>query len=88
MTDFEDFGPEARKFHPEAKMAGVERDGVKREWFAGLMSEAGFVDVKVEVAWTMEKEVERWPGEWGQKKPDGGCASMEFPFLICQGRRP
>ncbi len=88
LTDFEDFGPEARKFHPEAKMAGVERDGVKREWFQGLLREAGFVDVKVEVGWTMEKEVERWPGEWGQKKPDGGCASMVFPFLVLEGRRP
>ncbi|KAJ4287860.1 hypothetical protein N0V88_007571 [Collariella sp. IMI 366227] len=30
VTDFEDFGPEARKFHPESKMDGVERHGIKR----------------------------------------------------------
>jgi 2-polyprenyl-3-methyl-5-hydroxy-6-metoxy-1,4-benzoquinol methylase len=30
-TDFEDFGPEARRFHPEAKMDGVERHGIFEE---------------------------------------------------------
>lgn len=89
LTDFEDFGPQARRFHPEAKMEGVERHGVDRKWFAGLMHEAGFVDVDVSVAWTMRKEVERWTGEWGEKKPEGGgLEEMEFPFLLCRGRRP
>ncbi|KUI59707.1 hypothetical protein VP1G_06979 [Cytospora mali] len=91
LTDFEDFGPEARKFHPEAKMLGVERHGIKAEWFAGLMREAGFEDVDVKPAWTMEKEVERFPGEWGHKRPEGGdgveLEKMEFPFLLCRGTR-
>jgi SAM-dependent methyltransferase len=88
LTDFEDFGPDARKFHPEAKMFGVERHGIKADWFAGLMKEVGFEDVDVSVAWTMDKEVERYPGEWGQEKPQGvGLAKMDFPFLLCRGVR-
>ncbi|ROW04690.1 hypothetical protein VMCG_04755 [Cytospora schulzeri] len=88
LTDFEDFGPEARKFHPEAKMLGVERHGIKADWFAGLMREIGFEDVNVSSAWTMEKEVERFPGEWGQKKPEGvELEKMGFPFLLCRGTR-
>lgn len=94
LTDFEDFGPEARKFHPEAKMEGVERHGISRKEFAGMITKAGFVDVDVNVGWTMRKDVERHPGEWGQKKPSTaeigkqGFAEMDFPFLICMGRRP
>lgn len=88
LTDFEDFGPEARKFHPEAKMFGVERHGIKADWFASLMKEVGFDDVDVKPAWTMDKEVERFPGEWGQEKPQGGSlATLEFPFLLCRGTR-
>lgn len=88
LTDFEDFGPEARKFHPEAKMLGVERHGIKADWFAGLMKEVGFEDMDVRPAWTMEKEVERFPGEWGQDKPEGvELAKLDFPFLLCQGTR-
>lgn len=88
LTDFEDFGPEARKFHPEAKMFGVERHGIKADWFAGLMEEVGFEDVDVRQAWTMDKEVERFPGEWGQEKPEGAdLAKMDFPFLLCRGTR-
>ena len=91
LTDFEDFGPEARKFHPEAKMDGVERHGVDAAWFAGLMKAAGFVDVDVKAAWVMEKEVERFPGEWDDGKPKGGNITPEtlrFPFLLCRGKRP
>lgn len=88
LTDFEDFGPEARKFHPEAKMNGVERHGINASWFAGLMKEVGFEDVDVSVAWTMDKEVEKYPGEWGQQKPEGvDLAKMDFPFLLCRGVR-
>ena len=93
LTDFEDFGPEARKFHPEAKMAGVERHGIPKKEFSEMMTNAGLVDVQVEVGWTMRKDVERFPGEWGQKKPtpeeigEKDLAEMDFPFLICTGRR-
>lgn len=92
LTDFEDFGPEARKFHPEAKMFGVERHGIKAGAFAGLMRQVGFVDVEVAAQWTMDKEVERVPGEWGgaklDKRPVEGAEVMAFPFLLCRGRRP
>ncbi len=89
LTDFEDFGPAARKFHPEAKMSGVERDGILRKEFAQMMRDVGFEDVSCEVGFTMPKDVERFPGEWGQQKPESDrCESQDFPFLICLGRRP
>ncbi|CAN8101687.1 unnamed protein product [Discula destructiva] len=88
LTDYEDFGSEARKFHPESKMFGVERHGINAKWFAELMTEAGFVDVDVSAKWTMEKEVERMPGEWGESKPQGKqLATMDFPFLLCRGKK-
>ena len=82
MTDYENFGPEARKFHPESKMDEVERHGIGREEMRGLMEEAGFVDIKIEVAFEMDKLVETEPGS-GIQGP-----SMVFPFLVCEGRRP
>lgn len=99
LTDYEDFGPAARRFHPEARMAGVERHGVGAAWLAGLMREVGFADVEVTApAWVMEKEVERWPGEWGgvaegeemRRPAEGGEGAevMGFPFLLARGRRP
>jgi 2-polyprenyl-3-methyl-5-hydroxy-6-metoxy-1,4-benzoquinol methylase len=86
LTDFEDFGPEARKFHPESKMEGVERHGIEKGEMKRLMQSAGFVDVSVEVAFEMEKEVEKVPG--GGLVGGEGAARMMFPFLICRGRRP
>lgn len=98
LTDYEDFGPEARRFHPEARMAGVERHGVRAAWLAALLREVGFADVEVTApAWVMEKEVERWPGEWGgmaegeeMRRPAEGSEVAEvmgFPFLLARGRR-
>lgn len=94
LTDYEDFGPEARRFHPEARTAGVERHGIGAGWLAALMREVGFAGVRVEApAWTMEKEVERWPGEWGGadggevRRPEEGAEVMGFPFLLARGRR-
>ncbi|KAK7942621.1 uncharacterized protein PG986_011734 [Apiospora aurea] len=65
LTDFEDFGPAARKFHPEGKMEGVERHGLPRARMRELMREVGFADVRVEVAWTARKSVESFPGSLG-----------------------
>ncbi|KAK4169868.1 S-adenosyl-L-methionine-dependent methyltransferase [Cladorrhinum sp. PSN259] len=81
LTDFEDFGPEARRFHPESKMDGVERHGIKRTEILELLKNAGFEDVKVEIAFEMEKAVESEPGK------GDGTDLMTFPFLICQGKR-
>ncbi|RDW78970.1 class I SAM-dependent methyltransferase [Aspergillus mulundensis] len=46
LTDFEDFGPEAIKFHPPSKLDGVERHGIPARWMEDLMKEVGFQDVK------------------------------------------
>ncbi|KIA75992.1 hypothetical protein HK57_00169 [Aspergillus ustus] len=81
LTDFEDFGPEAIKFHPPMKMDGVERHGIPRVWMEGLMREVGFCDVDVSVRWRLRKSVELWEG---QRLGD----TMEFPFLLCEGVRP
>lgn len=85
LTDFEDFGPKARRFHPESKMEGVQRHGIERGEMERLMRETGFVNVKVETAFEMEKGVEKSP-EAGVVKGEGG-EKMVFPFLICLGRK-
>lgn len=88
LTDFEDFGPEARRFHPEAKMDGVERHGIPREWIAGLMREVRFKDVRVEVGWEHEKIVERFPGEFkGEKPGEGQGELMKFSYVVCLGTK-
>ena len=85
LTDFEDFGEEARRFHPEGKMQGVARHGIPREGMERMMKDAGFVDVRVEKGFEMEKWVEKVPGE-GVVKGEGGM-KMVFPFVVCLGRR-
>jgi len=89
LTDFEDEGPHSRCFHPRSKMEGVERDGINRGRMEELMREVGFEDVKVEVAWSMEKRVERWEGEFGNKgRGDESEGHVrQFPFVVCMGRR-
>jgi 2-polyprenyl-3-methyl-5-hydroxy-6-metoxy-1,4-benzoquinol methylase len=89
LTDFEDFGPEARHFHAHAKMAGVERHGINREAMTALMEEVGFTNVKVERAWAMKKQVETYEGEFGDKgRPSEGQGElMNFPFIVAQGFR-
>lgn len=82
VTDFEDFGPEARRFHPEARMAGVERHGIKRSDIQAWLENAGFVDVQVETAFEMDKMVETVPGNGIMEH------NMTFPFLICSGTKP
>lgn len=89
LTDFEDFGPTARRFHPLAKMDGVQRHGIRKETMEALMREVGFEEVQVVTAWTMEKRVERWEGEFGQAPKAGEEVGeiMDFPFVVCLGRR-
>jgi 2-polyprenyl-3-methyl-5-hydroxy-6-metoxy-1,4-benzoquinol methylase len=82
LTDFEDFGPKARKFHPEHKMDGVERHGIRRADMEELLQVVGFVDVKVETAFELDKAVETVPGS-GELKD-----TVRFPFLICCGTKP
>ncbi|KAI9147134.1 Ubiquinone biosynthesis O-methyltransferase [Paramyrothecium foliicola] len=91
LTDFEDFGPEAKRFHPEAKLEGVERHGINRAWMTDLLEKVGFTEVDVRVGWTAQKRVERYPGEFLEAKAtwdaDGG-ETMMFPFLLCIGKKP
>ncbi|KAL4902925.1 hypothetical protein BDW74DRAFT_180224 [Aspergillus multicolor] len=81
LTDFEDFGPEAIKFHPPWKLEGVERHGIPARWMEDLMKEVGFQDVKVSVGWKLTKKVEDWEGN----KPGD---TLEFPFLVFGGVKP
>jgi hypothetical protein len=85
LTDFEDFGPEAKRFHPEAKMEGVMRHGIHRVRVKDMLEAVGFVDVRVATAFEMEKWVEASPGA-GVIKGEGGT-KMKFPFVICMGRK-
>ncbi|KAK5144862.1 hypothetical protein LTR32_003273 [Rachicladosporium monterosium] len=84
-----DFGPEAKRFHPVARMAGVERHGIQAKEMAEMMREVGFAGVDVKAAWTMRKKVEKFEGEFGDGgvKPDLG-EMMDFPFVLCYGERP
>lgn len=87
LTDFEDFGPDARRFHPAGKMDGVVRHGINRAWMEALMRDVGFVDVRVDIAWEHQKLVERHPGQFDKEDKDKG-EMMTFPFVICLGKRP
>jgi 2-polyprenyl-3-methyl-5-hydroxy-6-metoxy-1,4-benzoquinol methylase len=89
LTDFEDEGPQSRAFHPKSKMGGVSRDGIGREYMEEVMRGVGFQDVKVEAGWSMEKRVERWEGEFGNrgKGEEGEGIVREFPFVCCLGGR-
>ncbi|KAK3071394.1 hypothetical protein LTR53_008706 [Teratosphaeriaceae sp. CCFEE 6253] len=89
LTDFEDFGPEAKRFHPAGRMAGVERHGIHAQNMADLMEQVGFVGVDVGAAWTMSKKVERFDGEFkdgGIARPETG-ETLKFPFVLCYGER-
>ena len=89
FTDFENFGPEARLFHPHSKSSGVERHGIRQDEVVRILERLGYIDVAVDVAWTMRKDVERWPGEWGVEKPEELRAEMRsFPFLMCLAQKP
>ena len=99
LTDFEHTGPRSRRFHPRAKMDGVERDGVEPREMEGWLREAGFVDVRVvSGAWVMDKRVELWEGEFEGVGRDGEKGEIRekeemgeiqhFPFVCCLGRRP
>ncbi|KAH8812573.1 S-adenosyl-L-methionine-dependent methyltransferase [Xylogone sp. PMI_703] len=84
LTDFEDFGPEAKRFHPESRMDGVERHGIRRKDMEEMIKNAGFEDVEVSTAFELEKMVEEAPGKGIIA---GVSPKMTFPFLICIGRK-
>ncbi|KAF2688280.1 S-adenosyl-L-methionine-dependent methyltransferase [Lentithecium fluviatile CBS 122367] len=79
LTDYEDFGAEAIRFHPVDKREGVERHGVKKAEIEEVVDGVGFNEVRVERAWVMRKEVD---AEEGKPKEE-----MDFPFFIVLGKR-
>lgn len=87
LTDFEDFGPEAKRFHPSSKMEGVCRHGIGARWMEAIMMQVGFAEVEVEPKWTMSKPVEKFEGEFGEdgSEKEGLGESMDFPFVLCYG---
>jgi len=85
LTDFEDFGPEAKKFHAATRMEGVERHGISRGGFEKILKNAGFVDLRIETAFEHVKKVEK---VYGGGLGDDNAEMMVFPFLICMGRKP
>ncbi|KAK3720882.1 hypothetical protein LTR37_003545 [Vermiconidia calcicola] len=90
LTDFEDYGPEAKRFHAESKLEGVERHGINAKQMSELMRKVGFVNVNVAPEWTMPKMVEKFAGEFGPEgKPqdDSQGEKMDIPFVICYGER-
>lgn len=47
-----------------------------------------FVDVRVEVGWKIDKSVEKFEGESEDGRlGDGQGGIMEFPFLVCLGKK-
>lgn len=74
LTDYEDFGADAIKFHPESKRTGVERHGIDKKEIEDVMVGAGFSEVRVERVFELNKQVE-----------DGG--EMAFPFLLCLAKK-
>jgi SAM-dependent methyltransferase len=81
LTDYEDFGPEAIRFHPESKRPGVERHGIRMDEAQKVLVDAGFNEVKVERAFVLRKEVDAEEVE-GRVRGD-----MDFPFLVCFGMK-
>ena len=91
LTDFEDFGPEAQRFHARSKYEGVERHGINAKQMKTLMTDVGFTNVNVQPEWTMNKSIEKSPGDFGAEgKPtdEQPGEKMDFPFLICYGEKP
>lgn len=83
LTDFEDFGPQAEKFHGRKKRVGVVRHGIRRGEVKGLLEGVGFGEVGVEKVFEIKKAVERdEKSNEGEKKGE-----MVFPFLLCTGER-
>jgi ubiquinone/menaquinone biosynthesis C-methylase UbiE len=87
LTDFEDFGPKAKRFHPASKMDGVARHGINATEMKALLEDVGFDDVEVKPHWTMNKRVEKFDGEFGDNghAADGLGEIMQFPFVLCYG---
>lgn len=58
LSDFEDTGEDAKKFHPEHKWHDVERHGVKRCDMESIMEKAGLKNVQVDESFKLPKTLE------------------------------
>ncbi|KAI1627459.1 S-adenosyl-L-methionine-dependent methyltransferase [Exophiala viscosa] len=90
LTDYEDAGPDSKSFHARSRMEGVARHGIHLETMEVLMNEVGFVNVNVERAWSMDKNVEKVDGEFGEAgraSRAGQGQVRSFPFLLCMGEK-
>lgn len=91
LTDFQDYGPEAKRFHALSKLDGVERHGINVEQMSSLMSDVGFSNVSILPEWSMPKMVEKFDGEFGAEgKPanDSQGERVAVPFVLCYGEKP
>jgi hypothetical protein len=59
--------------------------GISRAGITEILKDAGFVDVRIETAFEMEKAVEKIPGKGLE---ENNKEMMIFPFLICLGKKP
>jgi hypothetical protein len=62
-----------RATDPEANMEGVERHGLDRQEMAALLTEAGFVHVRIDDLFNEEKDTEQ--------------GRLAFPYIVCLGQR-
>jgi SAM-dependent methyltransferase len=81
LTDYEDFGKEAIRFHPESKRPGVERHGIKIDEAMEVMLGVGFNEVRVERCYVLRKVVDAEE----EMKVLEGKGEMDFPFLLFYG---
>ncbi|KAF1846975.1 S-adenosyl-L-methionine-dependent methyltransferase [Cucurbitaria berberidis CBS 394.84] len=77
LSDFEDFGPEAKRFHPLKKRPGVERHGIQKENIEELLLGTGFNEVRVERLCAITK--------WAEAEDGKVAEDLEFPMLMCVG---
>ena len=89
LTDFQNWGPEAKRFHAESKLDGVAIHGIEVNEMTAAMEAAGFSNASVSPHWKMDKSCEKYPGEFGASgKPESGKGEiLSIPFVICYGER-
>lgn len=73
LSDFENDGQHALRFHPASKHHDVERHGVTKEEMKAIMQEAGLEDIVVENSFSLDKTID------GKAEP--------FPFVLGQGTK-
>ena len=82
ISDFEDNGEHALRFHPKDKHAGVERHGLLASELDQLLQEeakvSGLKDVKVIRPFSLGKSTEQ---------EDGSTKKEPYPFLFCMATK-